>query len=677
MSIPADLVVVVGAFTIDDVVLADGTTYMATLGGNCVHSATAVVVAGASATIVARRGEDIPASAMAALAREGIDLSGIVDIPGPTLRNWVIYESDGRRRWLYRTPPERFGAMRPQLSDFDVAQLGHARVVHVTALPLHNSETIVTHVRRSAPAAVITLDTHEDWAAGLSARVLRLAQQVDVFVPSLEELLVLTGAHNPVDALHDVAAAGIRRVVLKAGCAGVYILDRDQILHVPALTTSVADTTGAGDAFCGGLAAGLARDLSLVAAVGLGAAVAGTAITGVGSLRLFDVGRDRAAIQSAGRGLAAEVAVIGSARQRRTHINEDRTAGTKQAGHNVMAQEIATLPDVVSGVVEGGDGRVRALARRLVDSDSHHLWLTGSGYSAFAASAATLAFLRHAHFVPHPLIPVDMARYRAPYLPPESTILALSFAGTAGGITEAVEQSRKYGAYVIAVTDDVDSPFARASDETLLSGETALSYSSEISSYLAMLATLLTLAGHLAELRGDRGRLRAELARLPEQVAATLDGAADATVDVAQTIRSAAWVILLGAGPNEATARFGGARLSSGGQRLGIATNLDEWGLYKQHLVERPGTPVVLMNPTGAARDRGAEVLSELGSLSAVPVLVSDRPIPEPVGGWILPIAPDVSEELSPVTACLPLALLSSELTQPDGAGSAATHGIS
>lgn len=313
---PAELVVVVGALTIDDVVLPDGETHMATLGGNCIHSATAVVVAGASAAVVARRGEDFPSTALTALADEGVDISSIIDIPGPTLRNWVVYEFDGRRTWIYRTLPERFDQTSPQPSDLDISQLERAQVVHVTALPLANSEAIVAHIRHSTPQARITLDTHEDWIADRRARVIELAQQVDVFVPSLDELLEITGARGPVEALQDVDAAGLRRVVLKAGDCGAYILNDGQITHVPALVTSDVDATGAGDTFCGGLTGGIARGLGLVEAVGLGAAVAGTAITSVGSLRLFRTGRDRKAIQETGRQLAARATVIAPNRGR-------------------------------------------------------------------------------------------------------------------------------------------------------------------------------------------------------------------------------------------------------------------------------------------------------------------------------------------------------------------------
>src|SRR4029079_3748397 len=73
---PVPLVVVIGNLTIDDVVLPDGTTHMASLGGNSAHAPPAVLAGGARAAVVARRGDDFPASAVAVLADHGIDVSG-------------------------------------------------------------------------------------------------------------------------------------------------------------------------------------------------------------------------------------------------------------------------------------------------------------------------------------------------------------------------------------------------------------------------------------------------------------------------------------------------------------------------------------------------------------------------------------------------------------------------
>jgi hypothetical protein len=67
----------------------------------------------------------------------------------------------------------------------------------------------------------------------------------------------------------------------------------------------------------------------------------------------------------------------------------------------------------------------------------------------------------------------------------------------------------------------------------------------------------------------------------------------------------------------------------------------------------------VLVNPSGAGHDRGLEILSELRFVGARPVVVSDA-APESRGPeelW-LPLAPGVPEELTPVTAALPLSLI-------------------
>ena len=124
----------------------------------------------------------------------------------------------------------------------------------------------------------------------------------------------------------------------------------------------------------------------------------------------------------------------------------------------------------------------------------------------------------------------------------------------------------------------------------------------------------------------------------------------------------------LGAGPNEATARFGAAKLFEGPQQLGVATNIEEWA-HEQYFVTSAGDPVVLVNPAGAGHDRGLEILSELRFMGARPVVISDQPPPAggPAGELLLPLAAGVPEELSPVTGCLPAALTGFHLAQLTG----------
>src|SRR5260370_36975751 len=101
------LVVVVGNLTVEDVVLPDGTVRMASAGGNCPYTALGARPWQPRVGLVTRRGEDFPGDLVTTLVAIGIATDGVVVVPGPTVRNWVVYEENGDRHWLYRTPLER------------------------------------------------------------------------------------------------------------------------------------------------------------------------------------------------------------------------------------------------------------------------------------------------------------------------------------------------------------------------------------------------------------------------------------------------------------------------------------------------------------------------------------------------------------------------------------------
>jgi ribokinase len=67
-------------------------------------------------------------------------------------------------------------------------------------------------------------------------------------------------------------------VVVTLGAVGAALVTSHGVEVIPAPTVRAVDTTGAGDAFCGGLAAALAVSLTLPAAVGFGVKVAAAAV---------------------------------------------------------------------------------------------------------------------------------------------------------------------------------------------------------------------------------------------------------------------------------------------------------------------------------------------------------------------------------------------------------------
>src|SRR2546429_2863565 len=254
---PARPVIIVGNLTIDDVIQPDGSSQMGTLGGNSVHATAAALTWVGGVGIAARCGADFPAAAIGRLREAGADTGGIRHIEGPTIRNWVIYEADGTRNWVYRTPPGRGAEVAPRPGDIPDTWLDGdpvTPVVHVAAMPLAAAAAIVRSVRARAAGAVITLDTHEGWRPGED--VLDTARLVDVFVPSHAELTELTGCDDPEQAADGLLAAGGKCVVVKLGGDGALVArPGSPPAWVPAAPAEVVDPTGAGDSFCGGVAA--------------------------------------------------------------------------------------------------------------------------------------------------------------------------------------------------------------------------------------------------------------------------------------------------------------------------------------------------------------------------------------------------------------------------------------
>src|SRR5262249_12530086 len=160
-----------------------------------------------------------------------------------------------------------------------------APVVHVAAMPLGAAAGIVGHLRAEGRRAVVTLDTHEAWPAGRDD-VLALALRVDVFVPSHGALADILGYDDPDPAWRELQAVGVPAVGVKCGEKGALVSTTGgPPVRIAAPDVAVLDATGAGDTFCGGLAAGLAVGESLLVAAQRGAATAGAALGASGSLR--------------------------------------------------------------------------------------------------------------------------------------------------------------------------------------------------------------------------------------------------------------------------------------------------------------------------------------------------------------------------------------------------------
>src|SRR5579864_4001438 len=648
-------VVVIGNLTIDDVVHASGETTMVSPGGNTIHAATAANVWGVRVGLVARLGSDFPDDAIDRLRNAGFDTAGLRPIDGPTVRNWVIYEHDGRRTWVYRTPPKRRLEVAPRPEDIPdgwwLHDADHPPVVHVAAMPFDAAARIVEHLRNRISQAVITLDTHEEWNAGRQD-VLDLARRVDVFLPSHEELAAIVGYDNPSRACAELLEEGVSAVVVKRGADGTLVAASDRpLVSVRPPEVPVVDATGAGDAFCGGFAAGLALGDACAVAAQRGAATAGAAIGASGSLRLLRrAANARQLFDRYQQGLSPRL--------------PSPTQGGESDDSDVMEREISTIPGVIRDRL-GLAGHAVATVERLRGAGIRRLVLVGCGDSCFACQAAALALTRHSGLAARWEHALDFARYSVRYEPEGTAVIAVSFSGKTGRTIEAAHQARAFGHLVVALTGRTDSPLAQAADLILSAQIPTFGFSPGTSTYTAMLVTLLTLAKDLAgEPTPVVQRYTSELERLPDLAEQTLRLCAAPSFAAAKHLAGARMTTFLGGGPNEASAKFGAAKLFEGAQQIALSTNVEEWA-HEQYFITRPGEPVVVVAPSGASFDRAAEIVSELVYIEALPVFVGDRAPPLPA--LLLPVAAGIGEELSPVLAAIPLSQIGLHLMRLNG----------
>jgi ribokinase len=87
----------------------------------------------------------------------------------------------------------------------------------------------------------------------------QILSKVDYLVPNETEAALLTNIQIKDNSTAEKAASvllaqGAKTVIITRGADGALMMDANETMHIPAFTVNAVDTTGAGDAFIGGLA---------------------------------------------------------------------------------------------------------------------------------------------------------------------------------------------------------------------------------------------------------------------------------------------------------------------------------------------------------------------------------------------------------------------------------------
>lgn len=289
-SSPPPRIAVVGSLNIDLVMRVErfadpGETLAATdfqtfIGGKGFNQAIAAARQGALVSMVGRVGDDEFGLTLRSVAvREGMQTEYLLTTPGVASGVANIVVDSHAENLIYiaagangRLIPADTEAARAVLQGVDL-------VLAQLEVPL---ETVSTALRLARQAGVMTMLVPAP-ARPLPADLLA---NVDVLVANRSEIsLILSEAtHDPELDARRALKQGPSLVVVTLGSRGALAVRRDEpTLTIPAFPVEAVDTTGAGDAFAGGLAVGLAAKEDTEAALRRGAACGALACTVMGA----------------------------------------------------------------------------------------------------------------------------------------------------------------------------------------------------------------------------------------------------------------------------------------------------------------------------------------------------------------------------------------------------------
>lgn len=280
---------VLGCLTLNSVVTAPGARFANVCGGNALYAAAGAAIWDQRVGIVTRAGADYPEDCFQAFQNAGLSLAVHRTHDQPGLHVAFAYRADGSRSRqvpsdvLARIPPderpsfyddthveERYLAFSPAVSDIPATWWDSLVAVHTPQLRKSSHLSLARTLRDTWPHLRITMDA---WHApdGLDPTDSGLLRRLDAFLPSEEDAQRLCPERSAAEAAGDLQRCGARHVVIKLGGAGCHVLSAaGDTWEVPAYPATVADLTGAGDAFCGGFMVGLHETGDPVAAAVFG-----------------------------------------------------------------------------------------------------------------------------------------------------------------------------------------------------------------------------------------------------------------------------------------------------------------------------------------------------------------------------------------------------------------------
>ena len=241
-------VLVAGFITIDTIQLP--TRQITSVGGPPSYAGLVCSRFGHSVTPLTKVGNDFPDEQAVWLARNGLTLHATDRSSTKPTTRFRISNASGIRTLALGSRCEDLSASQiPPDTRFSASL--------ISPLAGEISPSLLTEISARSdftfldPQGFVRTFGQDGMVALAPLRERSIITKVDAIKMDRAEAEMITGKHDPRQALETVASLGVRKAIVTQGGEACHVLDGSRIYQVPVPRVNVVDTTGAGDILSG------------------------------------------------------------------------------------------------------------------------------------------------------------------------------------------------------------------------------------------------------------------------------------------------------------------------------------------------------------------------------------------------------------------------------------------
>lgn len=345
-----------------------------------------------------------------------------------------------------------------------------------------------------------------------------------------------------------------------------------------------------------------------------------------------------------------------------------------EENNNAMRRQALSLPELLRQQYKDLEPKTRKILSTPEIFSIQNIVLTGCGDSKFAAMATKHAFESLTGMRTEVVTAVELARYypkkRLGNAPNNPLVIAVSNSGGVARVGEAVQRCVKNGAFVLGVTGKEESLLGQSCSRVLKLDIPKFDSAPGVRGYLVSVLVLQLLAIRIGEVRGKytmdtANAMRKDLLKQADALEEALPRLDAQMAELAEKWQHMEAFDFLGAGPDEAAAAFGQAKVFEAAGKYAMCVNTEEFlhlNFFMRN-VDKIGT-VLVCHSQSPALSRAREVAVHcVNDLRRPTLVVTDDASVFDIPAENIALVPKSAYAITaPLTQFVPLALLMADI---------------